>query len=152
MLVPRNSTRLPVLRGNVGIDRLFDDLFDGFPFGSTSWETPLRAFPAVNSWEDEKSYHLEAELPGLSEKDVEITVLGNELRISGGREETIEKKDEKTTYHRRERYVGKFSRVFRFPVDVDESKVKAKFVNGVLEITMPKAEAALPRRIEVKAS
>lgn len=153
MLVPRNcATRLPTLRGNAGLDRLVEDLFEGFPFGLTSWEPMSRSFPAVNSWEDEKSYHLEVELPGLTEKDVEITLLGNELRIAGGREERVEDKGGKPTYHRRERYVGKFSRMFRFPVDVDESKVNAEFNNGVLEITLAKAAAALPRKIEVKTS
>jgi HSP20 family protein len=152
MLVPRNSTRLPAHRRNVEFDRLFDDLFHGFPLRLSTWEPDARSFPAVNSWEDEKSYHVEAELPGLTEKDLEITLLSNELRLAGGREEETEKNGNGSTYHRRERYSGKFSRVFRFPVEIEESKVEAKFANGVLEIKLPKAAAALPRKIEVKTS
>jgi HSP20 family protein len=87
-------------------------------------------------------------MPGLKEKDIEISVLGNELRILGGTESEKEEKD--TKYHRRERFVGRFQRVLRFPVDIEDGKVEAKYESGILKITLPKAAAALPRKIEVK--
>jgi HSP20 family protein len=104
--------------------------------------------PAVNMWEDEKVYHVEAELPGISEKDLSISILGNELRIEGGREE--ENVEEKKNFLRRERSFGKFSRILRFPVDLEDSKAEAKYENGVLHLTLPKAIAALPRKVAVK--
>jgi HSP20 family protein len=108
----------------------------------------MPVMPAVNMWEDEKAYHVEAELPGISEKDLSISVLGNELRIEGGREE--ENVEEKKNYLRRERSFGKFSRILRFPVDLEDSKAEAKYENGILHLTLPKAAAALPRKVAVK--
>jgi HSP20 family protein len=144
MLVPRNCSVVARPNDLAGFDRLFDDLFSGFQASGLGYS---RSFPAIDSWEDEKSYHLAVELPGFSKKDVEVSLLGKELEISGSREE---ESDDGATYHRRERYSGRFHRKFRFPVDVDSGKVEARFENGVLTLTVPKAEAALPRKIEVK--
>ena len=143
MLVPRNSSLMPVMRGDYGLHRLFDDLFEGFPFSGGS----VRSLPAVNTWEDEKSYRVEAELPGMDKNDVEISAVGRELRISGKREEKLE---ENAKYHRRERSFGEFHRMVRFPGDVEAGKIEARFENGVLTLTVPKAETALPRKIEIK--
>lgn len=145
MLVQRNGA-LPVLAAGHGLERLFDDLFRG-----ASFEPPAAGgrWPAVDAWEDEANYHVEAELPGVNEKDLEISVIEDELRIAGGGE--TEKKGEATNYHRRERVTGRFSRVLRFPISIDGDKVQAKYTNGVLHVTLPKAAAALPRRIEVKS-
>lgn len=146
MLVRTNSL-VPVFRNEYGLDRLFNNLFRDFPFEDTSVGEAGR-YPAVDAWEDEKAFHVEAEMPGLKEKDIEISVLGNELRITGGTEADKEEKD--TKFHRRERFVGRFSRVLRFPVDIEDGKVEAQYESGILKITLPKAAAALPRRIEVK--
>jgi HSP20 family protein len=146
MLVRRNSL-VPMIGTPRGLDRVFDDLFADVPFGSTrSFEG---RFPAVNTSEDEKGYTVEAELPGLKREDIEISVLGNELRIAGGAE--TKKDEENVTYHRRERFTGRFARVLRFPVDIDGEKVQAGYEAGILTIHLPKAAAALPRRIEVKS-
>jgi HSP20 family protein len=107
-------------------------------------------FPAWNVAEDDKSFHVEAELPGFSQEDLEIKVAGGELHLSGMRDGS--QQDEKASYHRRERFSGKFSRTLRFGVPIDVDKVAAKFVDGVLTVTLPKAEAALPRKIRVAAS
>ena len=127
------------------IDRLFRDVFRELP----AWApAPTNArFPAVNAWEDDEAYHVEAELAGFAENDLEITVIGNELRVSGKREAQTE---EKAKVFHRERYTGEFTRVLRFPVDLDDSKVEAKLNHGVLTVRLPKAAAALPRKIQVQ--
>jgi HSP20 family protein len=137
-LVPRNT--------GWDIDRLFRDVFEDMPmWNPAQWSS--NRFPSLNAWETGDAYHVEAELPGFEEKDIEVTVLGNELRLSGKREEKLE--DESKVYHR-ERFYGEFNRTLRFAVDLDDHKVNANFKNGVLTITLPKAQAALPRKIEVK--
>ena len=146
-MIVRTNSMVPVFRNEHGLDRLLGNLFRDFPFEDTSVGDAGR-YPAVDAWEDEKAFHVEAEMPGLKEKDIEISVLGNELRILGGTE--AEKEEKETKYHRRERFVGRLSRVLRFPVDIEDGKVEAKYESGILKITLPKAAAALPRRIEVK--
>jgi HSP20 family protein len=144
-MLTRRETGLVPRTTNWDLDRLFRDVFNDFPTWSPAPRTTR--YPAVNAWEDDSAYHVEAELAGFAEKDIEVTVLGNELRLSGKRES---KTDENAKVFHRERYIGEFSRVLRFPVDLDDSKVKAEFKNGVLTVTLPKAAAALPRKIEVK--
>lgn len=106
----------------------------------------VRGFPALNLWEDGQNFYAEAEVPGLTMEDIEVTVVGNELTLRGERKET-----ERTSYHRRERGVGVFQRVVPLPAPIDADKVEAKLSHGVLTITLPKAEAARPRKIEVKS-
>ena len=108
----------------------------------------LTAYPPVNVWEESEVYHVEAELPGVLREYLNIQVTaGNVLTISGERkEESLE-----GCWHRRERGAGKFSRALTFPVALDPDKVEAKLENGVLHLSLPKAEAARPRRITVKA-
>lgn len=139
MLVPRNQM-MPAYRG--GVDRWFDDLFRGFSAVSAG-----NGFPPVNARDEGTHFEVEAELPGFSKKDIEISLAGNELRLAGSREEASES-DAK--YHLRERYRGRFERVVRFPVDIEDGGVDAKFDNGVLTITLPKAKTALPKKIAVK--
>ena len=148
MLVRRNGPVLGLRLGSDrGLDRVLDGLFNEFPVGDTCGAGAGR-YPAVNTSEDDTSFTVEAELPGLKREDIDISVLGNELRITGGSEETKEESGAKV--HRRERYAGKFSRVLRFPVDVEGEGVKAEYEAGILTVTLPKAATALPRKIEVK--
>jgi len=105
-------------------------------------------FPAVNIWEDENSLYAEAELPGVKMEDIEISVVGNELTLKGERKPFA---GDDGKYHRRERGVGSFTRVLHLPLDIDAEKVEATLRNGVLLIHLPKAAAALPRKIEVRA-
>lgn len=128
------------------LDRLLRDAFGNLP----TEETSARFGLPVNVWEDENAYHLEAELPGFTEKDVEITVLGDELRIEAGKEESKEEKDPRGNLIRRERRTGKVARSLRFAVDIEEDEVKAKFEHGLLTIDLPKAKAALPRKIQIR--
>ena len=105
-------------------------------------------FPAVNLSEDKEKYFVRAELPGLKAEDLDIQVTGRSLSISGERK--IKADDEKAKYHRREREAGRFSRVINLPGDINAAKVEAGLVNGILTITIPKAEAAKPKQISVK--
>lgn len=119
--------------------------------GDTAWpwgESPSGVFPALNLWEDGDNLVVEAELPGLRLSDIEVLVIGNELTIKGERK--AEKREE-VSYHRQERGTGVFNRLVRLPVMIDAGKVEASFKDGVLTVRLPKAEAAKPRRIEVKS-
>jgi HSP20 family protein len=107
------------------------------------------SYPAVNIWEDADSVFVEAELPGLDLKDLEIYVTGgNQLTLKGERRQTM---PEQSTAHRQERGFGSFVRVLTLPFDVDPDKVEARFENGVLLIKLAKHAAAKPRKIPVKA-
>ena len=126
------------------MDRLFVQLGNenGYPRRST--------FPQLNVWEDDDNLFVEAELPGFELDDLEIYVTGgNQLSISGQRKQPGQ---EGGVWHRQERGFGKFRRALELPSDVNSESVSAKCSNGILTLEMPKAEAAKPRRIKVKAS
>lgn len=139
MIVRHVSDMLPLHR----VRGQMEDLFNHF------WGEGALAGggPAVNVWEDDQSLFVETELPGLALADIDVTVMGNELTIKGERKEAAV---EGATYHRRERTVGSFARTMTLPVEVDSARVTASLKDGVLSITLPKAEAAKPRKIEVK--
>lgn len=126
------------------MDRMFGrgDSGIGRPFG-------VGSYPALNVWEEGDNLYAEAELPGFEMDDLEIYVTGNQLTIQGERRLP---EHEGGTWHRQERGYGKFHRMIELPGEVDGSKVSAEFRNGVLTVTLPKSEAAKPRRIEVKAN
>lgn len=125
---------------NSEINRLFDN------FAETGGQT----FPALNVWEENETLIVEAELPGLNLSDLEIFVTGqNQLTIKGERKAP---EVGKNTVHRQERGHGSFVRALTLPFAVDDSKVEARFENGVLTIRLPKHEAARPRKINIKAS
>ncbi len=106
------------------------------------------AYPPVNIWEDQDALYLEAELPGVTQNDLEIYVTGgNQLTLKGQRQVNL---PEKGVWHRQERGVGNFSRTLTLPFPVDNDKVEAHFENGVLRIQLAKQEAAKPRKIQVK--
>lgn len=104
-------------------------------------------FPSVNLTEDKERYYIRAELPGMETKDIDIQVSGSSLTITGEREIPVEKD---VKYHRKERDAGKFSRVIKLPDAVDTEKIEAGLKNGILTVTIPKAETAKPRQIAVK--
>jgi HSP20 family protein len=107
-------------------------------------------FPLMNITEDKGNYYVRAELPGLKADDLDISVTGDALSISGERKLPAE--DEKAKYHRREREAGSFSRIITLPAQVDTGKVDALCTDGLLTVTLPKAEAAKPKQISVKTS
>lgn len=104
-------------------------------------------YPLLNVTEDAEHYYVRAELPGLKAEELDISVTGNRLGLSGERKIAAEAEEAK--YHRREREGGKFSRVIELPEHVDSDKAAARMANGVLTITLPKAESAKPRQIKV---
>jgi len=104
--------------------------------------------PALDVHETEDAYVVEAEVPGLDKKDIEITVLEDLLTIKGERKRDDEVKE--ASYHRIERSYGSFQRSISLPNSVDSGKVTARFKNGVLHITLPKREEAKPREIQVE--
>ena len=113
-------------------------------FGSTS---AGRIAPPLDVSEDENQYLVKADLPGMSDKDIDVTVKDDVLHIKGERSADEEKKGER--FHVVERRRGVFRRTVSLPGPVDHDKVKARFTNGVLEVILPKSEAAKPKKIEV---
>jgi len=144
-----NPTFYPMNRLRGEMDRLLEEWSHEFPSIGRVAGLHGRGFPSINVWEDEHNLRVEAEVPGMKMEDLEVTVMGNELTIKGHRGNGTAKD---VTYHRRERGVGAFSRTLRLLVDVDANKVAASLVDGVLTVTLPKAEAAKPRKIEVRSA
>ena len=105
-------------------------------------------FPLTNVTEDKDNYYIRAELPGINSDDLDIQVTAKGISISGERKIPVEGNN--VTYHRREREAGKFSRSINLPEDIDAGKVDASLKNGILTVTIPKAEVAKPRQIAVK--
>jgi HSP20 family protein len=103
--------------------------------------------PPVDIQETEEGYRLQAELPGLTKEDIDITLENNVLRLSGERK--FERDVKKESFHRVERTYGTFSRAFSLPQQVNAEGVQAGFENGVLTILVPKAEQAKPRKISI---
>jgi len=115
------------------------------------WSRPAAGvFPLMNVTEDKEKYYVRAELPGLKADDLDISVTGDGLSIAGERKLPVE--DDKAQYHRREREAGRFSRIVTLSGRIDTSKVEAECSDGVLTVTLPKAEEAKPKQISVKAS
>ena len=115
------------------------------------WRVPteeLGWMPALEIYEKEDKFVVRAEVPGMTKDDVDISVLGDTLTIKGERKAESEVKDE--DYHRCEMCCGKFSRAVTLPSSVQAGKVAATYDNGMLEITLPKAAEAKPKKIEVK--
>lgn len=142
--VPRWRVRSPfeeLDRMRRQMNRLYDEV------ASTSQPGQAGVFPLLNITEDKNGYHVRAELPGLSSDDLDIQVTHNNLTISGERKIAEE---EGARYHRREREAGTFSRVISLPGEVDTDKVEASLKNGILSITISKAEIAKPKQITVK--
>ena len=104
----------------------------------------------MNVTEGKDNYYVRAELPGLSANELDISVTGDTLSISGERKLPAE--DEKAQYHRREREAGRFSRIVSLPAQVNTGKVEAHCTDGVLTVILPKAKEVKPKQITVKAS
>jgi HSP20 family protein len=104
-------------------------------------------FPLLNLTENQDNYYIRAELPGMKAEDLGIQIVGKTLTISGERK--ILEEGEKIRYHRRERDEGRFSRAIGLPGEIDNDRIEAQMRNGLLTITIPKAEAAKPKQIAV---
>ncbi len=146
-LIPWTSRELP--RPLERLEREMEDLFDRFGFEGWLTEERGRFLPRTDVAETEDAYEVMIDLPGMKPEDFTVEIREGSLWISGVKEEAHE--EEGKTYHRVERQRGEFRRVIPLPTAVDESKVQAEYVDGVLKVTVPKAESAKPKRIEIKS-
>jgi len=135
------------------LDRLWAPLTAAPPLHGWGSAERSSRFPALNLSETEDSLIVEAEIPGISSEQVEVTVHGDELQISGSRpHRQAPAEGETAVWHRQERGTGSFERSLSLPVSVDSTLVEAHLANGVLRVTCPKAAAAKPQKIRVTAS
>ena len=136
------------------MNSLFDDFFSGFDVTPRSL-TPggFSAFsPSVDVKESDKDFTIRAEIPGVEEKDVEVTVTKDAVTIKGEKKE--EKEDKDKNYYYMERSYGSFNRVIPLAVETDANKAEASFKNGVLNITIPKKSSAKTKgtKVPIKAA
>ena len=122
-------------------ERMFDPFFDDLPINK-------KTAPTVDIKDDENGYSMEVELPGMTEKDIEVKVEGNLLTLSSKKNE--EKEEKKKDYVLKERRSYSFSRSFVLPENVDAEKISAEFKNGLLSLNVPKPEEAKPKLLEIK--
>jgi HSP20 family protein len=140
------------------VDRLFDDFVSDFrPWrsGISLWsDANGDLVPQVDVSETDKEIQVKADLPGIDEKDIEVTLADGVLTIKGERKEEKEEKDEKKSFHKIERSYGMYSRSIALPSEVEEDKIEADFAKGVLTIKMPKSANAKSKvkKISVKGS
>jgi HSP20 family protein len=158
------APRHPLLALREEMDRLFDDFFTGLP-STPFWRRraavdPWRrfqgmfeaTFPTADMVEGDRDYRITAELPGMSEQEIEVALSGDVLTLKGEKRDEHEEKG--ANRHVSERRYGSFQRSFVLPEDADAEKVEAAFRNGVLTVTVPKRpDAKAPqRRIEIRAA
>jgi HSP20 family protein len=117
--------------------------------GVTADESAAGVFPPMNVSEDQENYYLRALIPGIDPAQLNVTVVNQTIAVSGTRQSPQEKG---VSHHRKERAEGAFSRSVTLPGAVDGGRVNAKYVDGVLTLTLPKPEAAKPRRVTVQTS
>lgn len=140
-LIPyRKRDPLATLRNEM--NRLFDFHFGTFPL--LREETVV---PSVDVSEDENNIYVEADIPGFKQKDINLSVNDHSLLVSAKREESREEK--KKNYYHCERFQGSLSRSIELPSSIDEDKIKAKYKNGVLNVTLPKRAEAKGKEIKV---
>ena len=126
------------------MDRLFNDAFTPSLGATGGWQAP-----AVDLYQTDDEVVVKASLPGMKSDDVQISITGDMLSLKGEFKQENEKKER--AYHMREQRYGAFERTFALPTAVVSDKAKAEFENGILTITLPKAEEVKPRMITVKA-
>ncbi len=143
-IVQRPSETPEVDRLRHEVDRLFTSLFPG----TESFYS--RVYPALNLTEEGDDFLVRAELPGVKPESLDISVVEGRLLIRGERK--VETENPQASYHRRERESGFFRRTIALPAKVATGKVSADMKNGILTITLPKAEEAKPRKIAIKTT
>jgi HSP20 family protein len=129
------------------MNRLFNTFFDSPNPGNGGQNALRRWIPAMDVMETEDDFVLRADVPGISEKDVNIELDGNVLTISGERKAEHEQRNE--GYYRVERASGSFSRSLTLPEGVDPARIEASFDRGVLEVRIPKPEQHKPRKVQI---
>lgn len=126
----------------LNLDREISDILDDGSFGTSFWT------PAVDVAENENEVQVKVELPGISKDDVKITMQENILTIRGEKKQENETKN--SEYRRVERSYGSFQRSFTLPTSVKHDEIEASYKDGILTVTLPKAEEAKPKQIDVK--
>jgi HSP20 family protein len=157
----RHASFFPLSTLRDDIDRAFERMFHDWPrfsglmprdlFGNGEiFGSAADAAPHVDVSEDDDAYEITADLPGVEEKDIEVTLKENLLTLRG--EQKMEREEKKKDYHMTERRHGSFERSFRLPDNVDAEKIKAAFDKGVLTLTLPKSAKAkaTERKIAIK--
>ena len=155
MLVRRELPRLPVPFREFAFPTFrevmeWDPFRKMMPFFETEPEREFRFAPTFDVKETKEGYIFKADLPGIAEKDVEVTLSGNRLTVSGKREE--EKKEKGDVYYTWERSYGAFTRSFTLPEDIDPAHVEAELKGGVLTIVAAKSVEHRPQKIPVKGT
>ena len=126
------------------MSRLLGLLDSGQTRGSQTW------VPAIDVWETDNELVYAFDLPGMSEDKISIEVQDDTLTVSGEREKATQEQTDR--YYRFERRYGSFARAVGLPAGIDDSKIQASYLNGVLEVHVPKPEEAKPRRIQLGSS
>jgi HSP20 family protein len=126
----------------------FDGIIKDFFSGFSNVSAARGVYPLLDVREDEEKYTIGIEIPGVEKKDLKISVKKEKLVIQGEKKE--EKKREEESYLRVERSYGNFMRSVSLPTEVDQSKITAKYNNGVLKIILPKTEKEKAKEVEVK--
>lgn len=140
---------LPISNLRKEMDRIFNELI---PFSwrlDDEWESDIRTWsPKLDMEEIDEQYNIEVELPGMSKKDIKINLQDNVLTIEGEREKKVKK--ESNGYLRSERSFGQFKRSLVLPVAVVEDKIKATFKDGILTVSVPKAEKSKRKAVPIE--
>ena len=141
-----------VRRDNINPNRNYfpvRSIFDEF-FTPTLWEDfpTVSTTPSANVWEEGDNVHVEMALPGVKKDDIDITITKDTVSISGSRKEKEEKDDKKKYYYRS--MESSFEQRFNLPTLVDSDKAEAELKDGVIHLTLPKAEEVKPKQIEIK--
>jgi len=147
MPVFRNFPPRPWVQLKGDLDRLYDDLFTK---NADEPESLGRFTPAVDIEEDDKSYTLIFEIPGMKKEDVKITYQDGRLTVGG--EKKVTRTTKNVTYHRAEREAGSFCRTFNIAVPVQIDKISAVFENGILTVVIPKKEETKASEIRINIS
>lgn len=128
------------------VNQIFRETLPGLESLEQSLLAPMSLAPKTDIYEEDDKVVLEMEAPGLREEDINLTVEGNMLTISGERQQREERKGR---YQRVERYYGSFSRTFTLPATVDLNSIEGSYEHGVLQVSMAKKPEARPRQIKV---
>ena len=146
MTLVRYNPNRNLFNSRSSVDHLFNDFFG---LNKGIWpENSMDVVPAVNLEETENAYKISVELPGMTKEDIQISLENKIVTISGEKKAVEEQKDK--NFHRVERSYGKFQREFKLTSTLDRDKILAEYTNGVLDVTVPKAEEAKPKQIEIK--
>lgn len=143
-----NVVRWDPFREMLQLRRSMDRMMDESLMNGANWDEPMRWALAVDVIENNDAYLVKASLPGVNPDDINITYDNHVLTLSTEIQAEEEKKEER--YLLRERRYGSFTRSITLPNQVDASKIEADYSNGVLTLTLPKAEELKPRRIQIQ--